>query len=243
VASLDRSPRIPRATTQSPRNHIGVPGTATAVASAVVRLGLIALVLGGCSFPRSSEGLACVEDTDCDGDRACESGFCTISGRVGQDASNVIDTAPDPDGSATPDADPFEAIKAQCMVAGYTAVTGTTSLFKSVNTNLSWAQAQADCKNDVLGATHLIVMSSQAEVTFMAGEAGWVGLFDNDTNVFQNVTGELNDLRPFDSGQPDDGGGDENCVRMRADNGKLDDDQCDNGHRYVCECDGKPSTP
>jgi hypothetical protein len=56
-----------------------------------------------------------------------------------------------------------------------------------------------------------------------------------------NVTNEPNDMRPWDSGQPDNGGGDENCVQMKA--AGLDDDQCGNGHRYVCECDGRAPTP
>lgn len=209
-----------------------------------MRLGLLAFVLCGCSFPRSSEGLSCVTDQDCDSGRACEQGFCTVSERIGPDASSgVVDAPADPDGMVEPDADPFEAIKAQCLAAGYTTVPGTTSLFKSVNTGRQWSAAQADCKDDVPNATHLIVMSNQAEVDYMAAESGWVGLFDNDTNVFQNVTGEPNDLRPFANGQPDNGGGNENCVQMRSDNDRLDDDQCNNNHRYVCECDGKPSNP
>lgn len=55
------------------------------------------------------------------------------------------------------------------------------------------------------------------------------------------VTGETGDQRPFSSGQPDNGGGNENCVQYKSDG--LDDDQCSNAHRYVCECDGRMSTP
>ncbi len=204
---------------------------------------MLALALGGCSFPTRSAALACQTTPDCDGDRICQSGFCVVGDEQGLDAQESVDPDSGMDAMQTPDADPFEAIAALCTTAGYTPVTGVTgSLFRDVATGKTWNQAQADCKDDVAGATHLIVLSSQAEVTFMGTKRGWVGLFDNDTNVFQSVTGEPDDIRPFDNGQPDNGGGNENCVQMIAGT-VLDDDQCGNNHRYVCECDGKASTP
>ena len=208
-----------------------------------MRLVLALVLLGGCSFPARSEALACQTTADCDGDRTCESGFCVRAGEdVIPDSGSV---SPDAASDATPppDADPFEAIAALCTTAGYTPVTGITgALFRDVPQGAQWAAAQADCKNDVPGATHLIVLSSQTEADFMKSKRGWVGLFDNGTNVFKSVTEEPDDLRPFASGQPDNGGGDENCVQYK-DNDGLDDDQCNNSHRYVCECDGQASNP
>jgi hypothetical protein len=207
---------------------------------------VLACALGGCSFGLRSAELACSIDDDCDSDRACESGFCVVSDRSLQPDGGNNNTSEDAatDSPQMPDADPFEAIAAACTAAGYAPVNGITgSLFKVVTTNRQWGAAQADCKDDVAGATHLIVMSSQAEATYMATQQGWVGLFDNNTNVFVTVTGETGDIRDFDSGQPDNGGGDENCIQMRNDSNNLDDDQCDNGHPYVCECDGRASTP
>ena len=55
----------------------------------------------------------------------------------------------------------------------------------------------------------------------------------NETKV------RLRDMRPFRTGQPDNGGGDENCVQLKSDG--LDDDQCDESHDYICECDGRAS--
>jgi len=205
-----------------------------------MRLALIALVLGGCGFPSRSSELSCQITADCDGDRVCSSGFCI----VGSERPDGGDLSEDSAADATlpPDADAFEAIAAMCTTAGYTPATNVTgALFRDVNQATPWLQAQADCKDDVAGATHLIVLSSEAEVTFMKTTLGWVGLFDNDTNVYQSVTGEPDDLRPFLNGQPDDGNGNENCLQMKA--AGLDDDQCGNNHRYVCECDGKASTP
>jgi hypothetical protein len=207
---------------------------------------VFACALGGCGFATRSGELACSIDDDCDSDRACQSGFCVVSDRDLQPDAGGNNTVQDAaaDSTQTPDADPFEAIAAMCTTAGYTPVNGITgSLFKVVATNRNWGAAQAECKDDVAGATHLIVMSNQAEATFMATKQGWVGLSDNGTNVFVTVTGETGDVRNFDSGQPDNGGGDENCIQMRNDSHKLDDDQCNNGHAYVCECDGRASTP
>ncbi len=205
-----------------------------------MRLAALVLVLGGCGFPLRSEALVCQVDLDCKGGRTCEGGFCVGGADPDPDAGVSEDSATD--STLPPDADPFEAIAAACTAAGYTPVTGTTSLFRDVPTGASWTAAEADCENDVDGATHLIVLSSQAEVTLMAAKRGWVGLFDNDTNLFTSVTGEPNDLRPFAGGQPDNGNGNENCVQYKDNNG-LDDDQCNNSHRYVCECDGLPRAP
>jgi Lectin C-type domain len=211
-----------------------------------MRLALVALFVGGCTFPVRSEAFTCQIDNDCDADRSCESGLCVVGARSGDGPGNGLEPDAGVVVDAPPDADPFIQIAMQCTAAGYTKDLTTGGLYRIVTTNTQWPAAQAACKADVLGATHLIVLSTQAEVTFMAGKIGsnghWVGLLDNNTNVFVSVTGETNDVRPFDSGQPDNGGGDENCVQMKP-GGKLDDDQCDSAHRYICECDGRMSTP
>lgn len=135
-------------------------------------------------------------------------------------------------------ATPFAA----CMAKGYTAATGLTSLYRVSANDKSWVDAQTECATDVAGATHLVVLSSATESDFIKTKLGWVGLSDRATEgTFVNVTAEPNDYRPWISGQPDNGSGNENCVQMKA--GGLDDDQCGNAHVFVCECDGRPSTP
>jgi hypothetical protein len=212
----------------------------------VNRLAIAALVLAGCGeFPVRSTEFVCETTADCDDGRTCEQGFCIVGGNRGGGGNDAaVNDQPDA-GVDSPPVDPFVAIAQQCVDAGYTLDPATGGYYRTSTVNAQWTAANNDCKDDVPGATHLIVLSTQAEVTFLSPKVGnngmWVGLFDNDTNVFQNVTGEPNDVRPFASGQPDNGGGDENCVQMKQ-GGQLDDDQCDQGHRYTCECDGKMST-
>ena len=145
------------------------------------------------------------------------------------------------DASTTPDAGmatPFAA----CMAKGYAAAGTSTSLYRVSANDRSWVDAQAECAADVAGATHLVVVSSATESDFIKTKLGWVGLSDRATEgTFVNVTNEPNDYRPWISGQPDNGSGNENCVQMKA--GGLDDDQCGNAHVFVCECDGRPSVP
>lgn len=209
-----------------------------------MRVALLAcLITSGC-FPVRSQDFACETTSDCDADRVCQDSFCVLAERPDNGGNPTADGPPDgPIVDAPPDADPFVQIAMQCMTVGYTLVSGPTGYYRTVTTGTSWANAQADCKNDVADATHLIVLSTAAEVTHMASQLGWIGLSDSATEgVFVTVTGETGDQRPFASGQPDNGSGSEDCVQMKQ-GGQLDDDQCGNNHRYVCECDGKPSTP
>lgn len=200
-------------------------------------------MLGACDFPTPSAGYACETTADCDPGRVCTTGYCVVGREAvdgplgqGQDAApeSGADAAPPP-----PDADPFPAIAQQCQAVGYTLVAG--GYYRSVGSGQPWLGAQADCANDVPGATHLIVLSTAAEVAYMQAQRGWIGLSDRVTEgTFVTVTGETGDLRPWESGQPDNGSGSEDCVQMKQ---GLDDDQCNNDHRYVCECDGRASTP
>lgn len=204
---------------------------------------LLVVALAGCDFPTPSEAYACVTTASCASGRVCEQGYCVIGSGV--DASRIDSPGPVDSpilADAPPDADPFVGTAMQCVAQGYALVAGPNGYYRTVATNASWTAAQADCKDDVLGATHLIVLSTIAESQYMLTRLGWIGLSDRLTeNTFVTVTGETGDQRPFSAGQPDNGGGSEDCVHMKVDG--LDDDQCGNGHRYVCECDGRISTP
>lgn len=203
---------------------------------------MLALLVTGCTFPTASERLVCAVDGDCEDGRVCEQGFCVTGQRdaaVDPDANVVVDTPPD--------ADPFLAIAAQCEAVGYAFVPGPDGYYRAVTGNQrTWVNAQADCKDDVLDATHLIVLTTTAEVTYMdalLGNDAWIGLSDRVTEgTFVTVTGEPDDQRPFRPGEPNNGNGNEDCVVM-AGGGGLDDRPCGNTHRYLCECDGQPSTP
>lgn len=158
------------------------------------------------------------------------------------DDETKLDGGSDGGSGALIDAPPADGTSyaASCMAAGYTAASATTSLYRVAAAGKTWVNAEAECAADVAGATHLVVLSSQAEVDYVkATRLGWVGLSDRATEgTFVNVTAEPNDVRPFASGQPDNGGGNENCVQLKA--GGLDDDQCNNNHAFLCECDGRP---
>jgi hypothetical protein len=169
----------------------------------------------------------------------------TLGGELGGDD----DDAPPPDASgqqvdidAAPSPDAAPSFLAQCIAKGYTAQTGLGSLYRVVGTAAQFDAARSACAGDVAGATHLVVLTDDVEVAFIKTKLGWVGLSDQKTEgTFVNVTQETPDKRPFLSGQPDNGSGSEDCVQMKS--GGLDDDQCDNQHAYVCECDGRPDTP
>jgi hypothetical protein len=203
------------------------------------------LVLGACAFPERSERYACETNADCDSGRTCDSvyGYC-VKSKV--DAGISIDAGdggtPPIDSTVFMDANAEQMLAMKCTAAGYTLATGANGYYRVVTGGQSWTNAQTDCANDVAGSSHLIVLSTPAEVTYMAGQLGWVGLSDRTTEgQFVNVTGETPDQRPWANGQPDNGSGSEDCAQMKS-GGQLDDDQCDNAHRYVCECDGKSSS-
>lgn len=199
------------------------------------------LVLAGC-FPKPSQELACVETKDCKDGRVCESGFCVVGGGSGMPDAGAPD-APSP----PPDADLLAACR---NVAGYTFEPTTNSFYRRVNVDDEWMLAKADCANDVPGKSHLIVSSSAAEEAFIRANPGWIGLTDQvdlgaTEGAFKTLTGEAAPpltQPPWGPGQPDNGGGDEDCVEMRTSDGRLNDIECVATNTYVCECDGRPDT-
>jgi hypothetical protein len=208
----------------------------TAVALGALSLGGAA----GCSFPEPSAQYACRVTSDCESGRVCESGFCVVSSNATVDAPGGTDASPLP-----ADADPAAILAAECTAKGYALASGPNGYYRLGVGSKQWLDAQADCAADVPGKSHLIVLSTLDEVTYLRSLAlpRWIGLSDRTTEgTFTTVTGENGDQRPFASGQPDNGGGSEDCVQMKS-GGLLDDDQCGNSHPFVCECDGRPSTP
>ncbi len=209
-----------------------------------MRLVLLLALFAACDFPTPSEEYACRVTADCESGRVCETGYCVIGHTNGPDSS--VGAGPSDaavDGAVVPpDADTFPQVVQQCIAAGYDAASNG-GYYRLPPNPASWVNAEADCANDVVGATHLIVLSNTAEVQIASTEPGWVGLSDRITEgTFVNVTNEANDQRPWASGQPDNGSGAEDCARILS-SGQLDDDQCGNNRYYACECDGKAPTP
>ena len=192
-----------------------------------------------CDFPTRSASYACETTADCRIGRTCEDGYCVRS-EVDAGTADMADSAPSID-MAFMDAN--AALVAQCLAAGYTFEASPNGYYRAVTNDASWGNAQAACAADVPGASHLIVLSTTAEVAYMQTELGWIGLSDRLVEgQFVTVTGETGDQRPWASGQPNNASGTEDCAQMRSDL-VLYDDQCSNAHRYVCECDGRASTP
>lgn len=200
---------------------------------------LAVCAISACTFPTPSRDYACTTDSDCVPSRECTQQLCVVRGST-PDAG-----LPDvPDADVTPDADPFAATRTACLAMGYLAEpTAANGLYRYITIESSWSQAERTCEQDVVGATHLIVFSAgnAGELALSRAKLGWVGFADGGTNVYTSVTAEVfsETPTPWATNQPDNGGGDENCAQMKTTAG-LDDDQCNNRHRVLCECDGKP---
>lgn len=218
-------------------------------------LGLAAVVstaglLAACTFPTPSKDYACEDSTDCDPERVCSPAkYCVLPSAVEPDGG-MTDAAP-MDSMPVVDADPFEAVKAQCMAAGYTQQVAAGGGYYRIATQAApdWTSAYNDCSNDVTGATHLITLSTTAEIDFQRMYNDyWVGWIDRPTEgTWHILTDEVTTINPLDywgNNRPD-GGNSENCAVWRNNvDGKagFDDVDCPQDHRYICECDGRAVT-
>jgi hypothetical protein len=198
----------------------------------------------GCEFPSRSERYACETTADCEQGRTCDDGYCvksTIDAGPGKDATDA------PQMDAPSDADLAAILAMNCPPAGYTLAPGPNGYYRTVTTGTSWTNAKAACAADVPGSTHLVVLSTAAEVSYVATQVtgtqvAWIGLSDIATEgQFATVTGETGDQRPWSAGEPNNAGG-EDCAAARS-TAQLDDRPCGTGYRYVCECDGRMSLP
>jgi hypothetical protein len=209
--------------------------------SAAVLLCLSLLV--ACEFPSRSERYACESMTDCEQGRVCDDGYCV---RSPVDAGNATDARDAASQDAAIDSGPSLAMI--CPPAGYTLAAGPNGYYRTITTGASWTNAQAACAAHVPGSTHLIVLSTTAEVSYAATQVAgtqvaWIGLSDIAAETqFVTVTGETGDQRPWSAGEPNNGGGVEDCAVAKS-NAQLDDRPCGTGYRYICECDGRMSTP
>ncbi|CAG5867752.1 unnamed protein product [Menidia menidia] len=104
----------------------------------------------------------------------------------------------------------------------------------------SWQEAEARCVSE---QGHLASFHSQEELSFLTAHMpaeSWVGLNDiSAENHFVYTDGTASDFLPWASHQPDNWGGDEDCVHLsgmnQADPGKLQDDACSASKEYICK--------
>lgn len=106
--------------------------------------------------------------------------------------------------------------------------------------DLSWTEAEADCEAD---GGHLVVIDDAAENAFVRAQAAgsllWIGLSDHLTEgTMRWVTGEPVTFEDFETGQPNNNLGTEDCVVLTDD--EWNDTECRRDFAYLCECDGRP---
>jgi Lectin C-type domain len=171
---------------------------------------------------------------------------------------------------AKSDTDPPDAPKDDAAVdaapvgdcpAGYEPLNGIGRYRVEEGADKSWQDAALDCNDDDdTGGpyrlfTHLVVLGNEIERTTIT-DAGtpitgntWIGLSDLTTEgtyvwVSTEDTGgyPMLNMAPWDPGEPDNMGGNEDCVRFK--NGYvLEDKVCGTAESYVCECDAFPLRP
>jgi hypothetical protein len=205
-------------------------------------------IVVACQFPSTSNKYVCDIDDDCDPDRVCSpTKYCVLPSAMEMDAGTGSDAGPI-DGTPI-DADPFAATRAACIAAGYTLEASTNGYYKKVTAADDFNAASADCNDDVPGATHLITLSTDAEVTFSRTlNNSWLGWVDRPVeNMWHVLTAEvpaINIETYWGGGNRPDGGNSENCAVIRVSNPNgIDDVDCPQNHPYICECDGMPVLP
>lgn len=98
-------------------------------------------------------------------------------------------------------------------------------------------EAIADCA--AIGA-HLVTITSAEEQAFitatLAGRDTWIGLFQGPTEgPWFWSTGERFDFQAWDTNQPDDFQGNEDCAHLRAGTGAWNDRDCTTHLPFLCE--------
>jgi hypothetical protein len=175
--------------------------------------------------------------------------------------------ARDGDGPGAPDARDGDALPGTCP-ADYVTIGTQPTMYRVVEGGApaarTWQDASLDCDDDDDGGgfsrfTHLVVIGDEAERIEITEKSmspaisgnTWIGFSDLDTEgttegTFVWVTEEIpagqptGDTKPpWDTDDPDDAGGVEDCVRFK--NGfEFEDKPCSDPLSYVCECDGYP---
>lgn len=171
-------------------------------------------------------------------------------GRVGIDASGLVDGAPPGDVTPPDDVADVPVCQRSPCRAGYQAIDG--GCYRLASTPRRWLDAETDCEAD---GGHLVVEDSVAEHEVIHDLAGpgriWIGWTDrrSNDNIFvwvAPVAGGLLQSNPcvFGASEPDAGDAD-HCVAQSSPSQCPDysDENCEIALPYICECDGNRADP
>ncbi|XP_017948241.1 hepatic lectin-like [Xenopus tropicalis] len=107
-----------------------------------------------------------------------------------------------------------------------------------VTTKKAWTDARAACK---LKNSDLVIINSEREQNFLSSITDmsdfWIGLKGNtDKNEWRWVDGTIHKLSEgfWLKGEPNNSGGQEDCVHMRVQK-KWNDIVCSNQYKAICE--------
>lgn len=207
------------------------------------------LVVAACYAPTAPQGSPCGPDGECPTGQSCHDGVCTRGPASAIDASRDPDDAPAIDTMTMLDAASDAMVDAMVDAPAiptcpstYTAISGQTSLYRTVTTQRAWLAAELDCEDDGSG-THLAVIESAAEhaaVDALTGASIWFGLNDRKTEntelwvtnsapVYMHAIGTVDNTSNYD------------CAGIYQSAWVWGD--CTTAIEYVCECDGAAAAP
>ncbi|MBA3464811.1 MAG: C-type lectin domain-containing protein [Deltaproteobacteria bacterium] len=203
---------------------------------------VLVVLLAGCGFQVRAE---VIDAAPSDGERDAASLDAQIDG--------PLDAPID----ATPDA-PLLA----CPIEYVVTVTGSMSRYRISSTNGTFAQHHASCNDDLVGATHLAVFDTLAELDQITAllvavpqpssgrfYIGAVQMMNQTTTGggWLHFTGGAVPTTMWQSGQPDDNSDseadhDQQLAALESGQ-RLNDVSGELSYGAVCECDGKTIDP
>lgn len=197
---------------------------------------LAAALGGGCV--RDSSAFQCTMDSQCGSDGVCEAvGYCSVPDANCVQGRRYSEYSGSDTGQCVVRAD---AGVSKCAPS-FAALPGTTGhLYYLFTTPSDFTTQRSACAAQGT-TTYLAIPDDAAElqaiVALAAQPAVWVGLTDQVVEgTFMTVRGMPAPFLPWAAGQPDDKPPGEDCVAALPDS-TLDDQQCSNSLRAVCECE------
>lgn len=199
---------------------------------------LLALpALGGCTFDPAGATGAGATDARASGDAEPSEFTDAAVGDAGSDGAALADAAP-PDAAGAADATPPPPDARRCPPS-YTELPATGHAYRLRHSAQPWFQAADSCEATGAGI-HLAVIDDANELAavdaFVTSQIVWIGVNDVDLEGhFVKVTGGPATFLPWGQGEPNNSGGNEDCVELLGPS--FNDDSCDTPLPFLCECE------